>query len=446
MYDLAVIGAGDTGTASIYVASRYTSMQRIALIEREQDIATGASSPQTNSQTLHFGDIESNFDRATTERVRDAAELVAAFLDRYGHAAMYRKGHKMLLAVGAHEVAQLNARYEAIHDLFPDIRLIGREEIAQFEPRVIAGRSPRCAIRAIISTDGYIVDFASIARAFVRLARKSSTTAVDVFRATPVTALAREEDGFRITTRRATIHARTVIVAAGAHALRFAKEMGLAAHLEILPIRGRFLQTRIPHLLRGKVYTMQHPTRPFAAIHGDPEVHDLRVTRFGPTALAVPVLERFRLKTAWDFLRTIVWSIRGLLSYVAVLCRPDLIAFIVRMAAIELIPVLGRRIFLRAAQKIVPTLRSRDLTWARGAGGIRPQLVDTRAMALSNAEGRIVGNGDIYEITPSPGASVCLGIACEDIAQVCTWVGATFDRERFLADHTRQHPRDAASP
>lgn len=45
-------------------------------------------------------------------------------------------------------------------------------------------------------------------------------------------------------------------------------------------------------LLRGKVYTVQNPKLPFAAVHGDPDAVIKGKTRIGPTALTIPKLER----------------------------------------------------------------------------------------------------------------------------------------------------------
>jgi len=50
---------------------------------------------------------------------------------------------------------------------------------------------------------------------------------------------------------------------------------------------------------------------PFAAIHGDPDVRAPGKTRFGPTALLLPLLERRRSGSFWEFLRVLRldWSV-----------------------------------------------------------------------------------------------------------------------------------------
>ena len=51
-----------------------------------------------------------------------------------------------------------------------------------------------------------------------------------------------------------------------------AKSLGYGKNLALLSMAGSFYTA--PKVLNGKVYTIQVPKLPFAAIHGDPEVHN----------------------------------------------------------------------------------------------------------------------------------------------------------------------------
>ncbi len=74
-----------------------------------------------------------------------------------------------------------------------------------------------------------------------------------------------------------------------------AKSMGYGKNLSILSMAGSFYTA--PKVLNGKVYTIQVAKLPFAAVHGDPEVHDENITRFGPTAKPIFQLERHNWST-----------------------------------------------------------------------------------------------------------------------------------------------------
>ncbi len=46
------------------------------------------------------------------------------------------------------------------------------------------------------------------------------------------------------------------------------------------------------------------------------------------------------------------------------------------------------------------------------------------------------GNGIIFNMTPSPGATSCLGNAERDIKVVCDYLNIEFYEDQFLADYT----------
>lgn len=433
-YDLVIVGGGITGPADAYVLCRYTNLRRIALIERRGGLAQVNSGHEGNAQSLHDGSIETNFSLAKALAVRDAAGLVASVLDRHPDEGVCVRSHKMVIGVGAAEVAFLSDRFREFALHFPELQFLDRDGIAQVEPKVVEGRDPSVPLAAIFSGNGYIVNYGRLAELLTREA-KDGSAALDTFYRTEVLAIERTVDGFTVRTNRGAFATRAVLVSAGAHSIVFAKQLGYAPDLEVLPVAGSFYRTRIRRCLTGKVYTVQIPGIPFAAVHGDPEVTNPDETRFGPTAKMLPMLERHRYGTVLDFLRQIVWKPRGLLAYVAVLRDPTILAFALKNALVDL-PVLGRWIFLRDVRKIVPTMRYADLTYATGVGGIRPQIVNTKTMALEMGEGRIVGDRVIFNVTPSPGASKCLAAAEHDAMTLTKfWASYQFDRERFRRDH-----------
>ena len=68
-YEIVIIGGGVCGTALLYTLSNYTNVRSIALIEKEADVALINSFTNSNSQTLHFGDIETNYSLAKAKKV-----------------------------------------------------------------------------------------------------------------------------------------------------------------------------------------------------------------------------------------------------------------------------------------------------------------------------------------------------------------------------------------
>ena len=180
LYDVLIIGAGVTGTALLYVLSRYTNIKKIALLEKYETIASVNSNKINNSQTLHMGDIETNYTLEKARTVKEGAELVAAYVEKRAPQA-YRKMHKMVLAVGDEEVQELEQRYEEFRHVFPKLEKISRERIAEIEPNVVKNRNPKESIGALYSKDGFAIDFGKLSESFVEQAQKEKDKAINVF-------------------------------------------------------------------------------------------------------------------------------------------------------------------------------------------------------------------------------------------------------------------------
>ena len=92
--------------------------------------------------------------------------------------------------------------------------------------------------------------------------------------------------------------------------------------------------------------------------------------------------------------------------------------------------------FIKEVRKIIPTIKLENLSYARGYGGVRPQIVNLNTKALEMGEAKIIGDKIIFNITPSPGASTCLQNALEDTDRIIDFLGDDykFDRDRFLED------------
>ena len=444
-YDLVIVGGGISGASLLYTVATFTDIERVALIEKEAEIAAINSHHTNNSQTLHFGDIETNYTLDKAEKVKEGAEMVAGYLEaKDPDRELHSKRSKMVLAVGDDEVDKLEARYhdEGFGDLFPKLEAIGRDEIAEIEPKVVEGRDPSKELLALQTPDGYTVDYGELAKAFVEQVEEHE--GVDVFRGTKVERVNETDDEYLVETDEAGwFAADTTVVAAGSHSLQIAKRMGYGEDLSLLPVAGSFFLAD-EGLLNGKVYTLQMKKLPFAAVHGDAEVHDGNVTRFGPTAKVVPGLERGELSSVADFFDVFGMNPDSFLSYANIMADRILFPFVVENLLYD-IPLVGRKAFLPHVQKVVPTVEEGDISRAKGFGGIRPQIVDTSAKSLDMGEAKITGDDIIFNITPSPGASTCLKNAMRDTRQVIEFLEEDyeFDEEGFRRATIDNFPREA---
>lgn len=431
-YNVAIVGGGVTGTALLYVLSHYTNIQSIALIEKYKNVAEVNSHYNNNSQTLHFGDIETNYTLEKAGRVKEAAEMLALYMEKHATDA-FSKGAKMVLAVGDKEIAELEDRFEKFQKLFPKLKKIGREEIGRIEPKVTEGRDQKEKILALFTEDGYAVNYKKLSESFILEARKAGKI-TDIYLSTKATDIKRENNGYKIFTASGAVKADAIAVMAGPHSLVFAKKLGYGKNLGLLPVAGSFYCA--DNILRGKVYTMQIKKLPFAAIHGDPDVNNPKETRFGPTAKVLPLLERHNYGTMFDFIKTSIWNIRGIVSLIKIISDKTLFLYVLKNIGYDL-PFIGQWLFLQDARKIAPTLKYRDLRFGKGIGGIRPQIVNTVTKKLEMGEAEIIGDKILFNITPSPGASVSLKNAEQDALKIVSMLGLPFqfNKPRWCLDY-----------
>lgn len=431
-YDVAIVGAGVCGAAIAYVLSRYTNIQRIGVLEKCDGVAQVNSFVSNNSQTLHFGDIETNYTLEKARKVNRAASLVKQYLLKTDpQQAIHCKYSKMVLAVGDAQVNLLQQRYQEFKGLFPQLKLLDRAEIAAIEPNILKGRDAGVPVQALFTEEGFTVNFQKLAASFLN--RATATGTVDLRLGERVTRLEKQEAGYRLETPQQSFLAKTVVIAAGAYSLLFAKSLGYGLNYALLSVAGSFYKAH--SLLNGKVYTLQSKKLPFAAIHGDPEVHDRTVTRFGPTAKVLLQLERYRPATVLDYFKTAGLSLPALLSFAAILGDFTILRYILRNLLYD-VPVIGKRLFIQEVRRIVPNIRLEDLHYAKGYGGVRPQIVNTQTRKLELGEAKIIGDRILFHITPSPGASTCLQNAEADTEKLVAFLGEdyTFDKARFHQD------------
>ena len=439
-YDLLIIGAGVSGTALAYLAARYSDLGSIGVIEKYAAPARVNSLSSNNSQTLHCGDIETNYSLEKALKVQRAAGMLARYcLAQPDRDHLIFAYPKMVLGVGERECELLRARFETFGPHYPKLRLMEKKDIARIEPAVATSASGRLRsepLLALGSTDEYTaVNFEALSRSFVRQAQAMAGKQVDVHYNQAVRHIrpgGAGGEGFMVETNSTCYRTRALVVCAGGHSLKLAQDLGYGLHYSCLPVAGSYYFT--PQILNGKVYTVQNDRLPFAAIHGDPDVLVPGKTRFGPTALILPILERYNYRTLPDFLRVFRFDRRVAAVLWDLLKVPDIRHYMARNLLFEL-PLIRKWLFLQDVRKIVPGLRLRDLEFARHVGGIRPQLIDKNRRSLLMGEAKInPGNGVIFNMTPSPGGTSCLENAEIDLRNVCEFLGAAIDEEAFHAE------------
>ena len=431
-YDVVIIGGGISGTALLFLLNRYTDLNKIALVEKLPEVAALNSHGRNNSQTLHCGDIETNYTLEKAVQVKASAQMLVNYAERFTDTdSLLYKYSKMVLGVGSQECQALRERFEQFSPHYDTMKLMEASDIANIEPNVAKDRKEEIVALGVV--DEYsAVNFQSLAKSFVTQATENNNPRVDIKLNTRMSKITQRDDHFEVKLNNETITSRFVVVSSGAHSLLFAQQMGYGNEFACLPVAGSFYYT--PRLLQGKVYTVQNDKLPFAAIHGDPDILVEDKTRFGPTALILPVLERGNYSTLFDFFKSFSLD-KGVFKTLGGLLKvSDVRNYIAKNMLFE-VPGVRRRLFLKDAQKIIPSLKLEDISFASGIGGIRPVMIDKNAGKLHLGEAKInPGNGIIFNMTPSPGATSCLANAERDLRSIVDQLGCQLNEDALNSE------------
>ncbi|MEY6434055.1 FAD-dependent oxidoreductase [Thioalkalicoccus limnaeus] len=447
-YDCLIVGGGVTGTALLYLLARFTDLSRLALVERDDVIGQGNSRTNNNSQTIHAGDIETNYPFDKALAAKRAAQMVVNYASRRPPAERDRIIHrmpKMVLGVGAAECAYIERRFDEFRESYPRMQLWRKAEIAEIEPQValVEGTWREDPILAAGTLDDYsAIDFQALSESFfrscVRLDRRTDKH-VTQLSGTKVASIRRDGPDYVLQTNRGPLQARAVVVNAGGHSLRLAQQMGHGLQYSCLSLAGSFYFTR--RVLNGKVYRVQNPDWPFAAIHGDLDVQQRDKTRFGPTTLIWPTLERRGTATLREYWQVLRFD-RELAATLWDLMMTTEVRRQIQHNLLYQTPRLGRRYLIREIRKIVPSLEGREIHGARGSGGIRHLLIDKEHRQLHVGGSKIVGDpGLIFNVTPSPGGTRCLSNAEADMRLLAKHLRCRIN-ERALTQELLTGPED----
>ena len=403
-----IIGGGVSGTSLAYTLTKRGI--KVLLIEKNFHLAKENSAFSNNSQTLHIGEIETNYSLEKALSVKEATSSLVDYLENHCTEGIhYRKVQKMVLATTSEEVIELTDRFDKFKDHYPTMKLVEGTDLYKLEPSVVIGRKFNHPIALVNS--GYSVNFEYLSNKFIE--DSLATGLLDLVTGDPVVKVQPFSGiGHLVYTKNGEIYpADFVVYACGSYSLLAAKELGYGLNLSMLPIGGSFYYANIFNLLNGKVYTVQKKKLPFAAIHGDPEVGHPKVIRFGPTAFLSLKLSKSGTSIS-NYISAVLPNFKAFRALLGVVFDPILMKYMAKNILYKL-PFIGKKLFLKEAQKVVPTLKLSDLTTSYNAG-IRPQIIDINTGELLMGDASIHGENIIFNITPSPGASVCLSNAKRD--------------------------------
>lgn len=225
MFDVLIIGCGVVGAATAYALSKYQI--KIALIEKENDVALGAS--RANSAIIHAGfDPEEGtlMAKLNVKGCRIAKELCSKL------SVPYRENGSLVLSFSPEEDQTIEKLYQrGLKNGVPDLRIVEKEELHQMEPALSEN-----ACRALYAPHSGIVSPWDYTLAMAEVAVKNGA---ELHLSTKVTGLEKLSDRWIVHTDREKFESRYVLNCAGVHS---AEIHNLAAEpdFRIVPCRGQY--------------------------------------------------------------------------------------------------------------------------------------------------------------------------------------------------------------
>ncbi len=263
--DVAVIGAGVTGLA----AARALADRGLSTCVLERHPRAGLETSTHNSGVIHAG----IYYPAGTLKARlsvDGRRLLYEFCAR--HDVPHRQSGKLIVAHDLGEIRQLEAlKARGDDNGVEGLELVDRAFIAAREPAV-------SGVAALWSPESGVVEAEALVKALVAAGADSG---VIFLPGTRLLAADRRGDGMELRTERESIHARTVVNAAGLYADDVSRLLG-GETFTIYPCRGEYVELTPSKrsLVNALVYPLPHA-------HGL-GVHLVRTTAghvwLGPTA------------------------------------------------------------------------------------------------------------------------------------------------------------------
>lgn len=383
-HDIAIIGGGIVGLATARALHERAPGTRLVILEKERELAAHQSGH--NSGVIHSG----IYYKPGSHKARLCVEgkgLMYQFCEKHG--IRVERCGKVIVATTEAELPRLQTLYERGRANGVPVELLEPERLREIEPHA-------AALRAIHSPSTGIVDYVEVARA---MAGELTAAGVAIETGARVAAIARTGDGLEIAAGRLTVRARRLVNCGGLYSDAVARLAGARPEVRIIPFRGEYYMLRPERrsIIRGLIYPVPDPEFPFLGVHLTRTIHgDVEA---GPNAVLAFAREGYR------FARVSPRELAGTLAYRGFW---QMARRYWRMGSYEMYRSLSKAAFLRALQRLVPDLRSEDLS--TGGAGVRAQAVSPDGSLVDDF--RIVAEADAIHVlnAPSPGATASLAI------------------------------------
>lgn len=356
--DILIVGAGIIGLSTAYQLSKINPNKKIVVLEKESRAAehqTGHNSGVIHSGIYYRpGSYKAEFAKSGSASMIEFCEAENINYERCG---------KVIVATEEEELQRMRDLYERGLENGLDVELLNGEEIRQIEPFVNT-------VGGIHVKNTGIVNFREVTEKFGELFIENGG---EVHYNNRVEMVENTESVVKITTNHAVYEADYLVNCAGLYSDKLAKLSGIQTNVQIIPFRGEYfkLSEDTEKYVKTLIYPVPNPELPFLGVHftnmigGGVDV--------GPNAVLGFKKEAYK-KIGFNKSETM-----------EILTFPGLYRMglkNIKEAVGEYYRSFNKGAFVKAAQKLIPMIKSSDITPMEA--GVRAQAMQPDGTMLDD--------------------------------------------------------------
>ena len=389
-YDIAIIGGGIVGAASLYKLQRAYPKLSIILFEKEDQLA--AHQTGNNSGVIHSGLYYKPGSLKAKNCVSGRHELVKFAKD---HNVSHDVCGKVVVATKQSEFKFMDEIFEnGLANKTEGIEKISGDQVKDIEPFVEAKAGIWVPCTGIIDFVGATNKMVEVALGINEKSKVALSEEAVSFQ--------HNTDDTTITTNKSTYNAKFLIFCGGLQADRLAKKDGVGVTEKVVGFRGDYyeLTDDAKHKVKNLIYPVPNPEFPFLGVHftrmvnGDVEC--------GPNAVFTFKREGYG-KTDFNLTDTI-----DALSYSGTW---KLFFKNMSFGIDEYKRAFSKRLFLKTLQGLIPSLQMEDIK--PGRAGVRALLLGKDGDTKDDFRIEYSKNSIHILNAPSPAATACLAIGSD---------------------------------
>jgi L-2-hydroxyglutarate oxidase len=395
-YDIAIVGGGIVGAATLYKLQKRYPQLKLILIEKENKLADHQTGH--NSGVIHSGLYYKPGSKKAVNCVNGRHELVAFAKE---HNIKHDVCGKIVVATHESELANLERIYKTgLENKIEGLEKINAQQIKEHEPfcEGIAGLWVPCT---------GIIDYRGATEKMVEVALGIQNESKLVLGETVTDIVHFEKHSALYTSKQHRYEAKHVIYCCGLQADRLAKKDGVKLREKVVGFRGDYyvLTDRAHHKVKNLIYPVPNPDFPFLGVHFTRMVNGH--IECGPNAVFTFKREGYK-KTSF--------SMRDTADALTYKGTWKLFFGNMKFGLDEYRRAFSKRLFLKTLQRMIPSLTSKDIVASESAG-VRALLLGRDGDTRDDFRIEYFQNSIHVLNAPSPAATASLAIG-DDVASM----------------------------